>query len=68
MLLKVNYFAAGKGNNLICRVFIKEGNTLLFVDSEIHLILFSNDFLHSSLMKFLFIKDANMILLSKIER
>ena len=68
MLLKVNYFAAGKGNSLICRVFIKEGNTLLFVDSEIHLILFSNDFLHSSLMKFLFTKDANMILLSKIER
>ena len=48
MLLKVNYFAAGKSKGLISRFFIKDYR-FMYVCGILH-NLFSNDFLHSSFM------------------
>ena len=52
---KVNYFAADKGKSLICGVFIKAGMVLFCVYVKFY-NLFSNDFLHSCLIQFFFVK------------
>ena len=54
MLLKVNYIAAD-GISFICRAFKKSEMMLFCKYVEFH-IIFSIDFLHSSLTQFFFIK------------
>ena len=54
MLLKVNYIPAD-GKSFICRAFKKSEMILFCMYVEFH-IIFSIDFLHSSLTQFFFIK------------
>ena len=60
MVLKVNHYAVGKSKKLICEVLKAEiiAKIILFLHvCRIPYNLFSNDFLHSSLLtQFFFIK------------
>ena len=53
---KVNYFAADNGKSLIFGVFIKADMALSGEYVKFSHNLFSNGFLHSCLIQFLFIK------------
>ena len=68
-ILKLNYFAADEGKCLIFRVFIKAGKIFFCVCAEFPIILlrvFSNYFLHDSLIQLFFhkgllVQDANCL-------
>ena len=67
MVLKVKYFAADSSKSLICRAFIKAKMILFCMYVEFCIMwleIFSNVFLHSSLIWFFFVslllKDTNL--------